>query len=213
MGLLGLPLNVYHGEALAKPTQRLVFRRGFGVEGEGSLAVMRTLTSLVLALVCAPALASCSDDTPKAEPVVTAQLPDNLCDAVPSSVVERWRLVEKDHATNESEDRNEASCSMTGEADGEPVTLGVSLTAFGAADKDAARQLMTADLEQRCDALEESGTGAFEDEDSRCSSETPGRPAAQRGQVTEYSLAIPAHGVVSVTMQHRGRGGCCWRPT
>ena len=108
---------------------------------------MRTLTSLVLALVCAPALASCSDDTPKAEPVVTAQLPDNLCDAVPSSVVERWRLVEKDHDTNESEDRNEASCSMTGEADGEPVTLGVSLTAFGAADKDAARRLMTADLE------------------------------------------------------------------
>ena len=85
-----------------------------------------------------------------------------------------------------------------------PVTLEVSLTAFGAPDKDAVRQLMTDDLERRCDALEASGTESFKDEANYCSSSTPGRPAAQRGQVTEHYLAIPAHGVVSVTMQHRG---------
>lgn len=140
--------------------------------------------------------AGCGEDEP--DPVAAAELPENLCTAVPDNVVDRWSLTEEDHRTETADDRSEATCSMTGTASDAPVTLEITLTSYGGSDADAVRTLVADDLEIRCAMLEESGEGRFADEDTRCSSEAA-------GSVTEVSRAIPAHGIVTVTMSHDGQ--------
>jgi hypothetical protein len=140
--------------------------------------------------------AGCAEDEP--DPVTAAELPENLCAAVPDSVVARWTLTEADHATEAADDRSEASCSMTGTVDDDPVTLDITLTSYGGLDPDAVRTLVADDLAARCDELEQTATGRFDDEKTRCSTEA-------RGAVTEISRSVPAHGVVTVTMTHDGQ--------
>lgn len=154
-----------------------------------------------------PVLATCAlvallgagcggDDEP--EPVTAAELPDNLCAAVPANVVERWGLTEDDHATEAADDRSEATCSMSGIAADAPVDLEITLTSYGGADADAVRAIVADEVAARCDALEEQGEGRFDGADSRCSVEAG-------DTVTEISTAIPAHGYVTVTMSHDGQ--------
>lgn len=152
------------------------------------------MTAALVALL-GSAVAGCSEDEP--DPVTAAELPDNLCAAVPESVMARWALTEADHQTEAADDRSEASCSMTGTVADEPVTLDITLTSYGGLDADAVRDLVADDLAARCDDLEQSGTGKFEDEETRCST-------ADGGSVTEISRSVPAHGVVTVTMTHDG---------
>jgi hypothetical protein len=121
-------------------------------------------------------------------------------------VVSRWSLVESDHDLDAGTERAEATCTMSGRAEGDPVTLRISLTSFGGADKDAVRKTMTEDLAGRCEQLQASGDGRFTAKDTRCSTETG--PGPDRGRVTEVSLSVPAHGVVSVSMTH---GGPMWQ--
>lgn len=149
-------------------------------------------TCALVALLCT----GCGGEE-EPEPVSAAELPDNLCDAVPDNVVSRWGLAEDSHATDAADDRSEASCTMTGTADGEPVTLELSLTSYGGADADSVRTLVTDELAARCDDLEASATARFKKESSRCSTEAP-------GDVTEISRSVPSHGVVTVTMTHEG---------
>lgn len=137
----------------------------------------------------------CSEDEP--DPVSAAELPDNLCDAVPENVVARWNLTEADHATDDADDRSRASCSMTGTVDDDPVTLDLSLTSYGGADADAVRTLVSDDLADQCDVLQQGSSGRFREESTRCSTEA-------KGAFTEISRSVPAHGVVSVTMTHGG---------
>lgn len=201
--MVGL-LTVFHSGVATKPWEP-GRGLGFGLLRRGSLEGMRLLTTgLLPALISVSVLAGCAGDEPDPEPVRAAQLPENLCAAVPETVVSRWSLVEERHATDETDDRAEATCSMTGEAEGAPVTLELSLTSWGASDKAASRQLMDDDLAERCADLESVAGATFTDEDNRCSSQTPAEPVAARGQATEHSLSVPAHGVATVTMRHSG---------
>ena len=137
-----------------------------------------------------------SDDDP--EPVSAATLPDNVCDAVPANVVERWDLSDGPHRSEQSDDRSEATCVMTSTIDGNEVKLSITLTSFGGSDADAVRALVADEVAARCDELKQQGEGRFKAEDTRCSAEAD-------TTVTEISTAIPAHGVVTVTMSHRGQ--------
>ena len=130
-------------------------------------------------------------------PVAAARLPDDLCAVVPASAVTRWRLVDEDHATERGEDRSKARCTMSGRVGGAPVTLEVTLTSYGARDRDALGELLADELATRCGALEATGEGRFTDTDRRCSSD-------QRGQVTEVSLSTPSQGVLTVSMTYDG---------
>lgn len=155
-------------------------------------------------LLASPLVVACGEDEEGPEPVEAKTLPANLCAGVPADVVERWALVEDTHDTTESEERNEATCSMSGTAQGAPVTLEVSLSSFAAEDDDAVRELMEEALAERCAELESSGTGTVTEVDGRCTSESPAEPAGERGTVTEFSLAKGSHGISSVTMVHHG---------
>lgn len=170
---------------------------------------MRALATCA-ALACALMLAGCTSDDESPEPVGVAQLPDNLCAAVPENVVSRWALVEDDHdldpADDTGQERAEATCTMSGRAEGDPVTLRISLTSFGGADRADVQSRMAEDLAGRCAQLEASGEGRFTRKDTRCSTETGSGP--DRGRVTEVSLSVPSHGVVSVSMTH---GGPMWQ--
>jgi hypothetical protein len=169
----------------------------------GRLTGMRLLTGVLACLLSTLALVAC-DEGESDEPVSAARLPDNLCGAVPDEVVARWRLVEAAHDTEQSADRNEATCAMTGRVDGLPVTLELRLTSYAAPGKDAARALVAGELEDRCASLEAGGGGRFADTDRRCSVETASRPSDQRGRVTEVSISTPAGGLLTVSMAHAG---------
>jgi len=138
---------------------------------------------------------SSSDDQP--EPVSAAELPDNLCAAVPDNVVARWNLSEDSHDTQAADDRSVAGCLMSGTADGEPVSLHITLTSYGGASADVVRDFVTSELADRCARLEEDAAGRYKKSSSRCSTEAP-------GDVTEISRSVPSHGVVTVTMMHDG---------
>ena len=148
-------------------------------------------------------LAGCGGGEDPPAPVTAADLPDDLCAAVPDGVVHRWSLAEEDHSTSGGRDRAEATCSMSGAVDGEPVTLTITLTSYGGADADAVRSRVGDDLAARCADLEANAAGRFTGKADRCSTETPAGP--ERGRVTEISRSIPAHGVVEVSMRHSGR--------
>jgi hypothetical protein len=165
--------------------------------------VVIPMTRALLCLVSAAALAACSDE-PRAEPVSAARLPDDLCAAIPDSVVTRWRLVGESHETEQGKERAEARCAMSGRVDDAPVTLEVTLTSYGAPDADAARDVVERELADRCAELESSGPGRFTDTDRRCSTETGARPGDQRGRVTEVSASTPSRGLVTVSMAHAG---------
>jgi hypothetical protein len=165
---------------------------------------MRATSLAALLLLASPLLAACGEDEEAPDPVAAKALPANLCAAVPAEVVERWALVEDAHDTTELDDENEATCSMSGTAQGAPVTLEVSLSSFAADDYDAVRARMDQALDDRCSTLKSSGTGQVTDEDGRCAVESPPEPAGERGAVTEFSLAKAANGISSVTMVHHG---------
>jgi hypothetical protein len=86
---------------------------------------------------------------------------------------------------------------MTGQVDGNGVKLEITLTSYGGADADAVRGIVADEVAASCDDLEQQGGGRFKAEDTRCSSESD-------DTFTEISTAIPAHGVVTVTMSHGG---------
>ena len=88
---------------------------------------------------------------------------------------------------------------MSGRVDGAPVSLEVTLTSYGASDRDALQQTLTDELAALCAALEaEAEDGAeYTDTDRRCSSE-------HRTRVTEVSLSTPSQGVLVVSMSHEG---------
>ncbi|WP_243056885.1 hypothetical protein [Nocardioides sp. SR21] len=158
---------------------------------------MRSRWVLVTAALVAVVGTGCSsDDDP--DPVSAAELPDNLCAAVPDNVVERWGLSEDEHRTAPAGDQSVATCSMSGTAADAPVLLAITLTSYGGADADAVRDLVADEVAASCDDLEQQGDGRFEAEDTRCSSEAD-------DAVTEISTAVPAHGVVTVTMSHSGQ--------
>ncbi|WP_193610613.1 hypothetical protein [Nocardioides lijunqiniae] len=165
---------------------------------------MRATSLAALLLVLSPLLAACGEDEEAPEPVGAKSLPDNLCAAVPAEVVERWALVEDAHDTTESDDENEATCTMSGTAQGAPVTLELSLSSFAADSFDAVTARMEEALQRRCEALGSSGTGEVAERDGRCTLESPAEPEAERGEVTEYSLAKASNGISSVTMVHHG---------
>jgi hypothetical protein len=139
----------------------------------------------------------CSGGDDEPEPVAAADLPDNLCAAVPDNVVARWGLAEDSHATDAADDRSVAGCIMIGTAAGAPVSLHIIVTSYGGSSADSVRALVTADLAARCDRLEQEAAGRYQERATRCSTEAP-------GDVTEISRSVPSHGVVSVTMKHDG---------
>jgi hypothetical protein len=179
--------------------QTRVWKRTSG----GRLLVVRSLTCALLCLLSGAGLGACSDEAPAAA-VSAVRLPDNLCAAIPDSVVTRWRLVDVAHETEQGDDRAEARCTMTGRVDEVPVTLDVTLTSYGARDADAARALVAGELAERCAELEASGQGGFTDSERRCSIETGARPGDHRGRVTEVSVSTPSRGLLSVSMAHAG---------
>lgn len=160
---------------------------------------MRALSCVVACLLAVAGLAGCDDTGPQdaSMPVSAVQLPDDLCGAVPESAVTRWRLVADGHATDPGDDRSEARCTMSGRVEGAPVTLEVTLTSYGAPDRDALLRLLADELASRCGDLEAAGQGRFTDTDRHCSSD-------QRGRVTEVSLSTPSQGVLTVSMAHDG---------
>ena len=160
---------------------------------------MRLPAVVVACLLTVPVLVGCDDGDPEdaSMPVDAAPLPDDLCAAVPASAVTRWRLVDDGHATDRGEDRSEARCTMSGRVDGAPVTLEVTLTSYGARDRDELRQTLAGELAERCGALEATGEGRFTDTDRRCSVD-------QRDRVTEVSLSTLSQGVLTVSMSHDG---------
>jgi hypothetical protein len=160
---------------------------------------MRVPTCVLACLLGALSLAGCDDVDPEdaGMPVTAVRLPDDLCAAVPTSAVTRWRLVADDHATERGDDRSEARCTMSGRVDDAPVTLEVTLTSYGARNRDALQALLADELAERCGALEATGQGRFTDTDRRCSSD-------QRRLVTEVSLSSPSQGVLTVSMTHDG---------
>jgi hypothetical protein len=160
---------------------------------------MRVPTCVLACLLGALALVGCDDVDPEdaSMPVAAVRLPDDLCAVVPASAVTRWRLLDDDHATERGEDRSKARCTMSGRVDESPVTLEVTLTSYGARDRDALRELLADELAARCGALEATGEGRFTDTDRRCSQD-------QRGRVTEVSLSTPSQGVLTVSMAYDG---------
>ncbi|WP_134738338.1 hypothetical protein [Nocardioides sp. 503] len=165
---------------------------------------MRSTRVAALVLLLSPLLAACSDDEETPEPVDAKALPANLCEAVPDEVVERWALVEDAHETTESDDENRAACTMSGTAQGAPVTLEVTLSSFAADSYDAVRTRMKEALDERCATLESSAPGEVVRQDGRCSVESPPEPEAERGAVSEFSQALGSNGISAVTMVHHG---------
>lgn len=163
----------------------------------GTLPDMRSRWVLVTAALVAVLGTGCSSDDDPA-PVSAAELPDSLCAAVPDNVVERWGLEDGPSSSEPGDDRSEATCTMTGQVDGNQVKLEISLTSYGGADADAVRQVVADEVAASCDDLKQQGVGRFKAEDTRCSTEA-------EDTVTEISTAIPAHGVVTVTMSHSGQ--------
>jgi hypothetical protein len=87
---------------------------------------MRLGPALLTCALVALLAAGCAEDEP--DPVAAATLPDNLCAAVPDNVIARWGLTEAGHETTPADDRSEATCSMTGSVDDDPVSLEITLT-------------------------------------------------------------------------------------
>lgn len=163
--------------------------------------------TVLACLVGALVLAGCADgDEPDA--VQAERLPENLCAAVPDSAVTRWQLAEESHATEQGDELGRAECSMSGRVDDVPVTLDISLTSYGAADRDAARARLADELADRCAELERDAAGRFTDDDRRCVTETQARPVPFRGRVTDVSISNSFGGLLTVSMEH---GGPTWQ--
>jgi hypothetical protein len=163
----------------------------------------KRLVLVAVGLVLSLGVVACNDAD--AEVAVTvAELPEDLCQAIPSDIVARWHLADDDFDfdTSSDERRSIAACTMSGEVDGKPVSLAVSLIAFGGEDRDAVRTRMADALADRCAELQAAHAGRFRQAENRCSAETGRGP--DRGQVTEVSRSVPSYGVVTVAMDHSG---------
>ena len=166
---------------------------------------MRSGSSCALGLVLAAALSGCPDDSePDDRPVYAQALPDDLCGEVPGSDALRWRLTETDQAIENADDTSNASCTMTGERAGEPVTFSVAITTYGDSDDDSAYDRMVAALETACRELEGSAAGELESDDTGCNVRTPAEPVELRGSVHDISRLLGNAGVMTIEVSHHG---------
>ena len=149
-------------------------------------------------------LAGCSEEEPP-EPLDPVALPENLCDAVPDSTLERWALAEVSHETTGQGDVASARCEMSGTFAGQPVGLQVSLDSYAAADDSAARDDLVQQLAEECATLEGRATGTFSDDDHECTDETRDDDRRETAMETIYR-ALPSRGIARVAMEHRGDG-------
>ncbi len=149
-------------------------------------------------------LAACSEEEAP-EPLGPVALPENLCDAVPSSAVERWALHEVSHETTDEGEVATATCEMSGTFAGRPVGLQVSLDSYGAADDSAARDDVIERLAQECATLEARAVGTFSDDDHECTDEARDDDARRTTMETLYR-SLPARGIARVAMDHHGDG-------
>ncbi len=170
------------------------------------LPFVRPLTLLFATLLTVSSLTACTSDEEQPAPVVAAELPDDLCAAVPETMVSRWNLEASSHETDNGDDLSTASCTLTGEIAGQPVDLELSLRAFGAPDADTADELAQESLEESCAELEnQSAEGEVTEVENSCTWQSPEAPEDARGQVQEASLVLTFPGVARVTMSHAGR--------
>lgn len=155
---------------------------------------------VIVCLLLVGSLAGCGGDDEPA-PVDAVELPADLCDAVPTEVVDRWSLEPEDRSADGDDDRRRASCTMSGTTDDGTVDLAVSMVSFGGPSNAAVRTRVADALAVLCDQLETSAGGAaVTREDTRCSTES----GAGGGEVTEISRSVPSQGVVTVTMRATG---------
>jgi hypothetical protein len=165
----------------------------------------------VLALVAAPwGLAGCGGEGRADDASAPSVLPANLCAEVPDDLVQRWALVEDDHARISVDGRTSATCSMTGEVDGGPVALALRLTAY-AAD---GRQLEAEDWADACADLDrdadpevdrerDKGPGRYVEDDGTCTWTASSTLEEQRGDVREATLTSSGL-VTTVSLRHTG---------
>ena len=166
---------------------------------------MRPGSCCALALVLAAFLSGCQDDSePDDGPASAHALPEDLCAEVPGSYASQWRLAETDHATENADDISTASCTMTGERAGEPVTFSVAITTYGDSAEESADDRMAAALETACLELEGSAAGELESDDTRCNVRTPAEPVELRGSVRDISRMVGIAGVMTIEMAHHG---------
>ncbi|GAB2754890.1 hypothetical protein GCM10027020_03800 [Nocardioides salsibiostraticola] len=114
---------------------------------------------LVMMIGCTPA-----DEAVDVEP---SEPPMNVCESVPTSVIEGWRLRESDHAATLLRAENRASCAMTGSSAGSPVDLDIDLVFFGGTDRDSARAAAQAELSRECDSVASQGGAPARDSGCR----------------------------------------------
>lgn len=165
------------------------------------MRLLKTVTLVSAALL----VVSCSKDQGSDEqPVAAARLPEDLCQQVPSAVVQRWSLTEQDHQTTHSETRDQATCTMAGRRTGAPVTLTVRATTFGDDGGSSADSRVTQALATACEDLvtERRGTERVE---NRCTWVAPGVPRAQRGEAVDISRNLAVLATVAVEMEHHGQ--------
>jgi len=180
--------------------------KGFDGLRAGMLPVVRPLTLFFATLLTVWSLTACTSDAEQAAPVVAAELPDDLCAAVPDTMVSRWNLQPSSHETDNSDDLSTAACTMTGEIAGDTVDLELSLRAFGAPDDDTADALARDSLDESCGELEnQTVEGEITEAQDSCTWQSPEAPQNARGQVQEASLVLTFPGVARVTMSHAGR--------
>ena len=170
------------------------------------LPCVRPLTLLFATLLTVSSLTACTADEEEPASVVAAELPDDLCAAVPETIVSRWNLEASSHETDNGDDLSTATCTLTGEIAGQPVDLELSLRAFGAPDADTADELAQESLEESCAELEnQTGSGEVTEAANSCTWQSAEAPEAGRGQVQEASLVLTFPGVARVAMTHAGR--------
>ncbi|MDP3893063.1 hypothetical protein, partial [Nocardioides sp.] len=160
-----------------------------------------------VAVLMTGSLAGCTfGDKPEAEPVPVEALepPENLCDLVPGSTVDRWGLeADSNRRDARAQHTKWAQCQMTGlDGNGEPVLLSARITTYGdLGDPGPAR--MSEAVRDRCDVLRGPGDGDVTSEDAGCAVVMPAGPATRMTSATIMRRAEGSVGVVQVQVSQR----------
>lgn len=155
-------------------------------------------------------LGACGDqaeDEPAGAPEsqAAAELPSDLCAAVPPEVVDRWALEETSHDTTNGSDTSSGTCEMSGTYEDAPVSLRIDFTTYGGG-ADAARQSVADELETACTELGASTPDRFTQDDNDCTAQPRRSNRPLPTTVVNVARSVPARGIVRVEMSHDGLG-------